>query len=292
MVSFKRILLLIFAVLLLAACGNELIPIDRPPPPAISEKAYFQGITYVRDVRAEPRPMVIHVMSIDLTAPGIEFLVTPADFDDEYQFAARRTSTFLEEYDLQVAINGDYFYPFFEFAYPQEGDGVNISGYAVSRGELLTEDASPRSHTLFISEDNRAWMGRRDEPDAFNAVSGNVRLLDAGEYAQEGQEEQFMIDVEPRTGVAVSEDGETLLLFVVDGRQPGYSEGASMRELAAIMLAFGGYDGMNLDGGGSSTMVIEAGDGQPQVMNSPIHTRIPGRERPVANHLGVYALSR
>ncbi len=46
---------------------------------------------------------------------------------------------------------------------------------------------------------------------------------------------------------------------------------------------------MNLDGGGSSTMVVAGRDGQSRVLNSPIDNYIPGRERPVANHLGIFA---
>jgi len=45
---------------------------------------------------------------------------------------------------------------------------------------------------------------------------------------------------------------------------------------------------MSLDGGGSSTVVIEGKDGKPEILNSPIDIYIPGRERPVGNHLGIY----
>jgi exopolysaccharide biosynthesis protein len=48
------------------------------------------------------------------------------------------------------------------------------------------------------------------------------------------------------------------------------------------------YVAMSLDGGGSSTMVIEGEDGQAVILNSPIDNYIPGRERPVGNHLGIY----
>jgi len=50
----------------------------------------------------------------------------------------------------------------------------------------------------------------------------------------------------------------------------------------------GAYYAMALDGGGSSTMVIEGEDGKPVILNSPIDLYIPGRERPVGNHFGVY----
>jgi len=60
--------------------------------------------------------------------------------------------------------------------------------------------------------------------------------------------------------------------------------------LASIIIEFGGYSALNLDGGGSSALVIEGEDGKPLQLGSAIHTRIPGRERPIANHLGIFAL--
>ena len=47
---------------------------------------------------------------------------------------------------------------------------------------------------------------------------------------------------------------------------------------------------LNLDGGGSSTLVAEDEKKNPVLLNSPIHGRLPpGKERPVANHLGIFA---
>ena len=52
----------------------------------------------------------------------------------------------------------------------------------------------------------------------------------------------------------------------------------------------GGYNVLNLDGGDSVTLAVEGQNGLPQVLNSPIHNHIPGPERPVGNHLGIFAL--
>ncbi len=93
----------------------------------------------------------------------------------------------------------------------------------------------------------------------------------------------------PRTAAAVSEDGRYLYLLVVDGRQEGYSEGASTREIGAMLKELGGWQGVNLDGGGTSTMVIDGRDGKAKVVNRPIHGGIPGRERVSASHLGIRA---
>ena len=54
----------------------------------------------------------------------------------------------------------------------------------------------------------------------------------------------------------------------------------------------GAYQALNLDGGGSTTLVSSDGKGGARLLNRPIHAGIPGRERIVANHLGVYAQER
>ena len=59
--------------------------------------------------------------------------------------------------------------------------------------------------------------------------------------------------------------------------------------LPSIVLELGAETALNLDGGGSSTLVM-AGHWGPRALNAPFHTRIPMRQRSVANHLGVYAL--
>lgn len=53
-----------------------------------------------------------------------------------------------------------------------------------------------------------------------------------------------------------------------------------------IALAFGAYTVLNLDGGGSSALLIDGEDGAPHILNTPIDHLIPGTERSVGNHLG------
>ena len=96
------------------------------------------------------------------------------------------------------------------------------------------------------------------------------------------------IELDPRTAIGLNRNGRWLILAVVDGRQPFYSEGATFTELADILRDYGAFIGMALDGGGSSTMVVQGEDGKPVILNSPIDQYAPGRERPVANQFGVY----
>ena len=76
---------------------------------------------------------------------------------------------------------------------------------------------------------------------------------------------------------------------MVDGRQKGYSEGVTLPELSELLISLGADRALNLDGGGSSTLVIDEG-GVPSVLSAPIQARLPMMLRPVANHFGVYAL--
>ncbi|MBV7694248.1 phosphodiester glycosidase family protein [Streptomyces sp. TRM70350] len=59
----------------------------------------------------------------------------------------------------------------------------------------------------------------------------------------------------PRTAAGVTRDGRVVLL-TVDGRRPGHSAGLSITETAAVMRSLGAVNALNLDGGGSTAMVV------------------------------------
>jgi exopolysaccharide biosynthesis protein len=118
----------------------------------------------------------------------------------------------------------------------------------------------------------------------YNALSGEEMLVVGGE-AIPGLD---AVVTQPRTAIGYSRNGRYLYLVVADGRQPFYSEGMTTAELAKLMISLGAQYAMNLDGGGSSTMVVQDRAGHARVLNSPIDSYIPGRERPVGNHLGVF----
>jgi hypothetical protein len=275
----------ILGTILILMSGYQVWYTHRPLPDN-TQRMLFEGVTYIRDVRLEPRPLVIHVVTVALNTPDIGFLVTPGG----PQLLARTTSEFLDEFDVQLAINGGFFQPFWTHSfwdyYPHSGDLVNMTGFASSIGTIYAT-GSPDHPTLVISEDNIASIVRPGN-GAYNAISGNSTLVENG-IRPAFPDNPFYTTLHPRTALGLDEQGQTLILFVVDGRQPGYSEGISLPELADIAIEYGAYQALNLDGGGSTALVIEGEDGQPAILNSPIDQYIPGHERPVANHLGVYA---
>ena len=118
--------------------------------------------------------------------------------------------------------------------------------------------------------------------DLAGVVSGGPRLVSNGRIAVAARAEgfdrpglygRFVLGRNPRTLAGVKADG-TLLLVTVDGRRPGRA-GMSLPEAAGLMKSLGAVDALNLDGGGSTAMVIGG-----RVVNRPSD---PGGERPVGD---------
>ncbi|MDH2425844.1 phosphodiester glycosidase family protein [Sphaerisporangium sp. TRM90804] len=112
------------------------------------------------------------------------------------------------------------------------------------------------------------------------AVGGNQALIEDGRVLP-------LTDpaAHPRTAAGFSEDRRTMYLLTVDGRQVD-SRGVTMLELAELMREAGAHDALNLDGGGSSTMLArEPGQARGTVENQPSD----GAERHTPNGIGLFA---
>lgn len=108
------------------------------------------------------------------------------------------------------------------------------------------------------------------------AIGGNVRLVTDGVPNSENA------DRHPRTAIGFSKDSLTVYFITVDGRQPGWSVGMSYYELGKYMKdKWNIYQGINVDGGGSTTMVVRG-----EVKNRPSDG---GGERTVSN--GMFVVS-
>jgi hypothetical protein len=275
---------------LLVLTGGYAYWYTHRPQPSDTRVELFPGVLYICESRRTPRPIVIHIVTVALDRPEVSLLVTPGDPNQPRPLRARTTSQFLKEFGLQIAINGDFFFPWWSRApwnyYPHVGDPVELEGHAVSRGVLYSFGGERwKFPVLYFTRKNQAVFNRVPK-DLYNAIAGSGMLLVNGEMTERLKTRKGQLD--PRAAVALDKASKTLILAVVDGRQPNYSEGVTQQELAEILRRYGGHNAMNLDGGGSATLVVADKNGNPLVLNCPIDNRIPGRERPVANHLGVY----
>jgi hypothetical protein len=238
----------------------------------------FRGIEWLEASAAAPRPLQIRALRVDTRASGIDFLVTPSNGSEPKDVGARGTTELLEEFHCQAAINGSVF----DVHAQRRGDPMDILGLSLSRGQRYSPPN--RWDALLIGRDRRAWVARApvDSRKAWNGLSGFHALLVRGK--NRGSRD----DLHPRSAVGVTRDGSHLLIMTADGRQPGYSEGLTTAETAEWMRRLGAEEALNLDGGGSTTLVIQGRDGKPELLNRPSGPP-PGRERRVANHLCVFA---
>ncbi len=287
---FVKIGLGVIVSLMLCTGGYLLYDRGRPAPVPMKQKLY-EGVVYRRLVRVFPRPMIAHVITVDTKAKGISFLVTPADSKGETPLKARATSQFLEEFGVQVAVNGDGFSPWWSRSvadyYPRAGDPVAPFGFSASNGDVYWDGENDGDigvePTLYINRRNALSFNNRPN-NVHSAISGDRMLVLKGEIIPDLDNSE----VEPRTAIGINRNGRYLYIVVVDGRQPLYSDGATFVELAEILIEQGAFAAMSMDGGGSSTLVVEGEDGLPRLLNAPIDNYIPGRERPVGNHLGIF----
>jgi exopolysaccharide biosynthesis protein len=118
-----------------------------------------------------------------------------------------------------------------------------------------------RLNSLHARADNQKWR------NAHSILGAGPQLIKAGKIDITDKQEKmvagFATDRHPRTALARLDSGK-ILLMTVDGRQPGVSVGMSLQMLAELLLEFGAVEAINLDGGGSTTMVV-----QDKVVNKP-----------------------
>jgi hypothetical protein len=155
--------------------------------------------------------------------------------------------------------------------------GFVLSAHGVQRerlGQLAVGDRLDVTVAL-----DPAW----DDLGVTQIIGGGPRLVRDGRLEITGEEELFRDDIlvgrAPRTAIGITDD-QKLLLVTVNGRQPNISVGMTLEELGNLLIELGAIQAMNLDGGGSTTMVI-----RDFVLNLPSD----GKERPVGNAIVVVA---
>ena len=265
------------------ASSNFLTNVGKNP--ASITQNIFKGVTYFRNERTTPRGLVWHVIEIDTrSTEGLRFLVTPPLRDIVPQVCTRTTSQFLNEHDMQIAVNGDAFLYLDPIDYPPQtycadSDPVRPRSYAASRGKAYSEKTS-NYPILYINQRNEITF---DTPKGklYNAIAGDRMLVVKGKKVA-GLDAQI---VNPRTAIGINPNGRYVYLMAIDGRD--ISIGATFSETADLLVSHGVHTGMALDGGGSSAMVIEGVDGLPRLLNTPVNENTHKRERAVANHIGI-----
>ncbi len=145
-----------------------------------------------------------------------------------------------------------------------EGQAVDINGLAVSSG-VVRSPVGKECVPVRMTAEGKVFIGAEGaEASVLEGLAGWQQIVKEGKNVAPPS-----AALAPRTALGIDQESSVLWLVVVDGRQDGYSEGMSWRELGAFMLELGCRGAVNLDGGGSSVMGLAGPDGQLRVVNSP-----------------------
>jgi len=282
--------------LVLAACA----PPDRPPalgrslpatarellrPDSVRIRRISAGVWY-RYVWSSLGPWAVHTVEADLDRCDLGLAVLRAQAREGGARGRETVSSMVSRSTAGVlsAVNADFFTP--------EGGTV---GTEVVRGRVTAVHRRP---VFAWRAGGQPWIGsaelrgdslifgwplhRRDGDGATLAVGGFPDLLDQGRRVgdlQVAERASFASNRHPRTAVGYDDVRNRLWFVVVDGRQTPYSAGMTLPELVTLFEALGVSEALNLDGGGSSVMVV-LGEAQ----NRPSDQ---AGERPVVNALAL-----
>ena len=248
----------------------------------------FVGVTTITRTETSPRNLRMHIVQIDLNAPGIHFKVTAPGGGME---TVRNTTVgFLSEEHAQIAVNAHFFLPF-----PSTNSDAMLIGLAASNGNVYSAFESPvQSYAIVadapafnIDEMNRVSIVHRN-PDfsdgkhvlesvmLWNVVSGSAQivtdgvktipvykddehpagLLTPGGAVEYDNSRSWYNILTARTAIGITRDNRTLVIFTVD-RATG-SFGMTGAEVADTLIRdYSVVNALNLDGGGSTTLAME-----------------------------------
>lgn len=289
---FKALAAFFLTTLLMASCAFDyrlVDPVASAPrgDEVIDWRPYAPGIE-LADVSRDDPPLRLYFARIDLAAPGLQVTTTPPNGGAPLDTAGMRTTTFLRRSGADLAVNASQFRPVEQ----QEFAPKDVAGVAVFESVQYSDDEGRqaviafRGNTAVIREDlpKGAFDGASTRPGAIHtAVAGRPIVLEGGRLRKFGPARH------PRTAAGVDDTGRVVYLLVAEGRMASRSIGLTLYEVGAWLRYLGSVDGLNLDGGGSSAMVIRDEGGAPRRVNRTVHNPIFGSERVVANHLGFRA---
>lgn len=226
----------------------------------------------------------VNALRVDLEHPEREIIVTPGSgplgSNRGKNFISRTTSRFLEDYNCIAAINATPYHPYRVF----QGLSQRAVGLVISDGIQY----SPQSDyaVFLLTDDNKVFLVEtpfyKEDLSTIKQAAGGFFII-----LKNGENIGFKGKRNPLSIIGLSKNRRYLFLVLIDGDDSKWSIGASMYEGAEWMEAFGAYNAMILDGGGSSTLVIRGEDGKSLLVNKPSSVNLFSKERPVAVHIGV-----
>jgi exopolysaccharide biosynthesis protein len=270
----------------------------------------FEEVTFHSEQRHNPDER-FYVVTVDLADPDVSISLATAGPDPDgagpWQTMLRPVREIAERERFDIAINASYFeitrgtttqpipeeaaersgapatQPVQRGAYVYDVWASNV-GRTVIDGKVFTEQRYRDWPVVWIGGDSKVGMGSVDQiaPGAKHVITGNGLVLDDGRPPASFASN--LVARHPRTVVGIDRTGTKLTIFTLDGRLPNISAGMTGAELAAEMQRLGCWDAINLDGGGSTTLLMR----DPQTKKlTLINQPSDGNERAVSDAIGV-----
>jgi hypothetical protein len=256
-----------------------------------------------------PELQVVHCIRVDMTDPDVQFFTTPRASGwvaDSRETLTLSIPDFLKQYKLQVAADANFYNANPGGADPtSEGLPCDVYGLQVSDGVVVSAettadaDADPRFASLLFSTNKQPFFVFNNRPPGTNtagiytALTGYYPIVingvNFGNAASNSYPDSFIHELQPRTAYGASQDNRYFFIMTIDGRQPGYSDGAFDYETAYWLLQAGAWNAINMDGGGSTALYMSDSAGNPVRLNHSSYLPAYGRERYIGSHMGLFA---
>jgi hypothetical protein len=270
------------------------LPVVADDLNVVAKRSYrpYKPVEVTSWVYDAPRPIRAWTVAVDLNAEGLQWVTTPRGGGNEaFETACQTTLEFAEQYQVQVALNASPFSPFRK----QSGEPMDVVGLGAADGDVYSQPDKRFGGLVFDAVGHPRILPAPIDVTRVGAIDDAVGgfhvLVRGGENRVaviEPLVSESFANVNPRSAVGLSKDRRTLWLIAVDGRVKGRSEGMTLRELADLGARLGCHDLLNLDGGGSTTLVVQdPASGSYRVVNQPVGRGAPDTLRLVANNVGL-----
>ena len=254
-----------------------------------------KGVEHLRIEETNPRLMKISILRVDLTTPGLDFTATGRDehWGKEMpdwkggiiRTKRQRTRDFMKEarakgMNMIVAVNAA---PWSPWKRPFNHKYADPSGINILNGEVISENRGRLPAFVIYNDGSPAIVPQifvEDYPKIKVAVTGFSIVAKNGVSTFKDK------SLAPRTAYGISADKRYLYILGVDGRQPGWSMGMTCQEAGLWLLAAGASDAINMDGGGSTTLIYW--NEKDNSMVSLCRHNLARYERVVGSNFGIF----
>ena len=278
-------LLPLFPLLILVCClwcfsGCTTVPTtytDTPYQPVTREEIRWRPLSpgiEAADIHNPQLPLIVHIVKIDLLNPAVSVITSEAALfkNNRGRLRGETTRDFALRHNTIVAFN----------AAPFKTRSLLFSVYRTIVGIHVTDFRRmsmphERYGALLFYEDKTA---RIIDAQTENLLLENVRHAVGGFWTilRNGTVlPQKLHRRDSRTAVGIADNGRTLFVVTVEGENKRKSHGLSFEETARLMRELGADDALQLDGGSSSSLVLQENGAQHIVAPSRswnIHIRV------------------